>query len=306
MSAGAPGTATDGAVRGAGPGVLHHLFWSSRPLSWVNTAYPFALTVLLLARPVPVAALVVGTIWFLVPYNLAMYGVNDVFDYESDLRNPRKGGVEGAVLAPRFHRPVLLAALVANVPFLLVLVLLGNPASWPVLAISVFAVVAYSAPGLRLKERPVLDSITSSTHFVSPAVYGVALAGVAPDARTVLLLVAFFCWGMASHAFGAVQDVPADREAGIGSVATAVGARATVAGAAVLYLAAGVLAACSGWPTALAGLAAVPYLVMTLPFLSITDASAERANRGWRRFLGINYGVGFGVTILAIVAALVA
>ncbi len=280
--------------------MIRHLLVSSRPLSWINTAYPFALAYLLLARPVDPLALVVGALYFLIPYNLAMYGVNDVFDYESDLRNPRKGGVEGAVLAPRYHRPVLLAALITNLPFLVLLVLLGNPASWLVLAISVFAVIAYSAPVLRFKERPVLDSVTSSVHFVSPAVYGVALAGVAPDPRAVLLLAAFFLWGMASHAFGAVQDVPADREAEIGSVATVFGARATVLGAAVLYLLAGVLAALSGWPTALAGLAAVPYLVMVLPFATITDARAEEANRGWRRFLAINYGVGFGVTLLCL------
>ena len=286
--------------------MIRHLFVSSRPLSWVNTAYPFALAYLLLARPVDPFVLVVGTLYFLVPYNLAMYGINDVFDYESDLRNPRKGGVEGAVLAPAFHRPTLLAAAIINIPFLVVLVLLGGPASWLVLLISVFAVVAYSAPVLRFKERPVLDSITSSTHFVSPAVYAVALAGSALDARTLLLLAAFFCWGMASHAFGAVQDVPSDREAGIGSVATVLGARTTVLGAAVLYLAAGVFAACSGWPTALAGLLALPYLAMVLPFAGITDATAERANRGWRRFLAINYGAGFAVTMLAIVASALA
>ena len=286
--------------------MIRHLFWSSRPLSWINTAYPFALAYLLLARPVDPLLLVVGALYFLVPYNLAMYGVNDVFDYESDLRNPRKGGVEGSVLAPSLHRPVLIASAVANAPFLIVLVLLGNPASWAVLAVSVFAVVAYSAPRLRFKERPIVDSLTSSTHFTSPAVYAVALAAVAPDARTVLLLAAFFCWGMASHAFGAVQDVPSDREAGIGSIATVLGARATVWIATGLYLAAGVLAACSGWPTALAGLLAVPYLAMTAPFLGITDATAQRANRGWRRFLAINYGAGFGVTVLAIIASAVA
>lgn len=286
--------------------MIRHLFVSSRPLSWVNTAYPFALAYLLLARPVDPFVLVIGTVYFLVPYNLAMYGINDVFDYESDLRNPRKGGVEGAVLAPAFHRPTLIAAAVTNVPFLVLLVLLGGPISWLVLAISVFAVIAYSAPVLRFKERPVLDSITSATHFVSPAVYGVALAGAAPDGTAVLLLLAFFCWGMASHAFGAVQDIPSDREAGIGSVATVLGARVTVIGSAALYLAAGVLAALSGWPTALAGLLAIPYLAMVLPFATITDATAERANRGWRRFLAINYGAGFGVTMLAIIASALA
>lgn len=280
--------------------MLTQLLVASRPLSWINTAYPFALTYLLLADPVHRSALVVGFVYFLVPYNLAMYGINDVFDYESDLRNPRKGGVEGAVLAPRYHRPVLIAVAVTNVPFLVALVLLGGPASWLVLAISVFAVVAYSVARLRFKERPVLDSLTSSTHFVSPAVYAVALAGRAPDARVLLLLAAFFCWGMASHAFGAVQDIPADREAAIGSIATVFGARATVRFAAALYLAAALLTLLSGWPSALAAVVAVPYLAMVAPYLGLPDADAERANGGWRRFLAINYGAGFLVTMLAI------
>jgi 4-hydroxybenzoate polyprenyltransferase len=103
-----------------------------------------------------------------------------------------------------------------------------------------------------------------------------------------------------------VQDIPADREAGIGSVATAFGARATVIGATVLYATAGILAACSGMPTALAGLLALPYLAMCVPFLGIDDAGAERANRGWRRFLAINYGAGFLATVLAIGAVTIA
>ena len=78
------------------------LVLSSRPLSWINTAFPFAAAYLLTTGRFD-ATLVIGTIFFLVPYNLAMYGINDVFDYESDLRNPRKGGVEGALLDPRIR-----------------------------------------------------------------------------------------------------------------------------------------------------------------------------------------------------------
>ena len=96
------------------------------------------------------------------------------------------------------------------------LVLLGSPLSWLVLAVSLFAVVAYSAPPLRFKERPFLDSITSSTHFVSPGgLRRWCWPGAVLTPQLVALLAAFFLWGVASHAFGAVQDVVADREAGI-------------------------------------------------------------------------------------------
>lgn len=71
------------------------------------------------------AELVVGTVFFLIPYNLLMYGINDVFDYESDLRNPRKGGVEGIVLASRWHRLTLWWACLLPVPFVLALLWWG-------------------------------------------------------------------------------------------------------------------------------------------------------------------------------------
>jgi 4-hydroxybenzoate polyprenyltransferase len=287
------------------PRLLHaigQVVLSSRPISWINTAFPFAAAYLLTTGAVD-ALLVVGTLFFLVPYNLLMYGVNDVFDYESDLRNPRKGGSEGALLEPGLHRAVVWAGVVTATPLLLAMLWLGgtgHPWSWLVLAVSLFAVFAYSVPGLRFKEVPVLDSITSSTHFVSPAVYGLAVAGAVPTPQLVAVIGAFFCWGMASHAFGAVQDVVPDREAGIASIATAFGARATVRLAIGLWLVAGALMLLTEWPGPLAAALVLPYVVAAWPYRSVSDADSGAANRGWRRFIALNYAVGFLVTMLLI------
>jgi 4-hydroxybenzoate polyprenyltransferase len=278
---------------------LRTLLVSSRPLSWVNTAFPFAAAYLLTAGQIDLAW-VIGTVYFLIPYNLAMYGINDVFDYESDLRNPRKGGVEGAVLERTMHTTTLRAAIGMNVPFLAVLVLLGGPLSWLVLAVSVFAVIAYSAPGLRFKERPFLDSATSSTHFVSPAVYGLVLAQADFTAALWALLAAFFLWGIASQAFGAVQDVAADRAGGIASVATVTGGRSTVRFAIAAYLLSGALMLFTPWPGPLAAFLVLPYVINIVPFASLTDDDAELAHRGWKRFLWLNYVTGFFVTMLLI------
>jgi len=289
--------------------MIRALFATSRPLSWVNTAFPFAAAYVVASGRVDLT-LIIGTVFFLVPYNLAMYGINDVFDYESDVRNPRKGGVEGALLQPRWHRTTLWASGLVALPFVVYLVAVGGPTSWIVLAISLFAVVAYSVKGLRFKERPFLDSITSSTHFVSPAIYGLALVGATPTPGLIALLAAYFLWGAASHSFGAVQDVVADREAGIGSVATVIGARATVRLAIVLYLLAGILLLlCAlepgGWPGALAAVLVLPYAINAAPWWYVSDESAPTANRGWRRFLWLNFVTGFLVTMLLIAYALV-
>ncbi|MEY2698451.1 MAG: hypothetical protein RL720_407 [Actinomycetota bacterium] len=285
--------------------VLKQLFVSSRPLSWINTAFPFAAAYFFTTEQVN-TVFIVGTLFFLIPYNLAMYGINDVFDYESDLRNPRKGGVEGAVLDRSLHKTTLWAVVITNVPFLVFLVAVGNPLSWLVLAISMFAVVAYSLKGLRFKEIPFLDSITSSTHFVSPAVYGAVLAGAVFTPELWLILSAFFLWGMASHAFGAVQDIQADREAQLSSVATEIGAANTSRFALASYALAGLLIfsgsffTSPAWPYWVAAVTAVPFVLMVLPFTNLKDKDCEQANRGWKWFLTINFFAGAVVCLLLI------
>ncbi|HKU35285.1 MAG TPA: prenyltransferase [Paenarthrobacter sp.] len=280
-------------------GLVPQAILASRPVSWINTAYPFAAAMLLANREID-WVLIVGTFYFLIPYNLAMYGINDVFDYASDLQNPRKGGIEGALLPPRLHRPMLWLAAVTNIPFLVVLAAAGGPAAWAAIAVSAFAVVAYSVAGLRFKERPLLDSMTSSTHFVSPAVVGLTLAGAEPTPGLIILLAAFFVWGMAAHAFGAVQDIEPDRQAGIGSIATVIGARATVRLAVVLWILAGLGMLATPWPGPLAAVVALPYVLNCAPWWNVTDSTAARTNTAWRRFIWLNYGSGFLVTLILI------
>lgn len=280
--------------------LLRQAFVASRPVSWINTAYPFGAAVLLTTREVD-WVLIVGVFYYLIPYNLAMYGINDVFDYASDINNPRKGGIEGALLAPRYHRPMLWLAVLTNVPFLVVLAAAGGPASWLSLAVSTFAVIAYSAPVLRFKERPFLDSATSSTHFVSPAVVGLSLAGAQFTPQLWLVLLAFFCWGMAAHAFGAVQDVVPDREARIGSIATVLGAAVTVRLALGLWALAGALMLFTPFPGPLASIVALPYLANCAPYWRVTDADSGRTNRAWRRFIWLNYASGALVTMILII-----
>jgi len=281
--------------------MLRHLFLASRPVSWINTAYPFAAAYLITTREVDVP-FVLGTLYFFVPYNLALYGINDVFDHASDAANPRKGGVHGALLPPTTHRAVLVAAAATNLPFLVALVVLGTWPSSLVLAVSVAALLAYSVPGLRFKEVPGLDSLTSSLHFVTPAVFGLALAGATPTGGVGAVLGAFLLWGMASHAFGAVQDVAADRAGGIASVATVLGARTTVRLALAAWVCAGLLVLAAPWPAPLAAALVVPYLIICAPYRNVTEEGAAATTRAWRHFLAVNYGVGFAVTMLFIAA----
>jgi 4-hydroxybenzoate polyprenyltransferase len=282
---------------------------ASRPFSWINTAYPFAAGYLMATGGRVDLTFVIGTIFFLIPYNLLMYGVNDVFDYASDLRNPRKGGIEGALADPAVarvvHRRILWSAGLSTLPFVLWLLAVGSLAAGATLLLVVFLVIAYSAPVLRFKERPVLDSTTSAMHFVGPLLYALVLVGADLGSRQVWpVLVAFVAWGMASHAFGAVQDVRADREGRIASVATVLGAHATVVAATTGYLVAAAVLTVLPWPGWLAALMPLPYAISTAVHWSVRDEDCERANAGWRRFLWLNLVTGFLVTMLLIATAL--
>ena len=276
---------------------LRTLVVSSRPLSWVNTAFPFGLTYYLFVGQFD-ALFVVGTLFFLIPYNVLMYGINDVFDYESDLRNPRKGCVEGALLGPELHRPMVLLSTLLPMPFLVPLILWGSLLSTGVLALALFFVVAYSAKNFRFKEIPFVDSVTSSLHFVMPAVFAMALVGAELTGLSLTLLASFFFWGMASHAFGAVQDVVADREAGVGSIATAIGAKGTVRFAVVLYLVAGLVVLVTPWPLPLIAPVALLYVGALAPWWSVSDEDAWKANRSWKWFLGLNFVAGAVVVLV--------
>jgi 4-hydroxybenzoate polyprenyltransferase len=279
---------------------LTSLFWSSRPVSWVNTAFPFFAACLFVAEQIDLT-LVLGTLFFLIPYNFLMYGINDVFDYESDLRNPRKGGIEGALLDPKYHAITIWASVGISSVFVVYLLLVGTLEANLWLGFTLAAVLAYSVPKLRFKERPFVDSFTSAVHFVGPMVYGLVLAGSSiADPKVIAVIAAFMGWGMASHAFGAVQDVRADREAGIKSVATQIGARNTVRFAFALYLLSAAVIMTIGWHGVVASIAVVPYLLIISPYLNITDADCERANGGWKRFIWLNFAAGALICLVVI------
>lgn len=276
---------------------LGRLFLVSRPVSWINTAFPFTATYIVTGGAFT-PTLIIGSLFFLIPYNLLMYGVNDVYDYESDILNPRKGGIEGMREERALHPLILKVSLILPIPFVLYLLTTGSLFSHIVLVALLFFVVAYSLPGLRFKEVPILDSVTSSIHFVGPLIYALTLTQFSPAVWA--FLAAFFLWGMASHAFGAVQDIIPDRAGNLSSIATVFGARVTTYICLVLYLAAACLVFLQGGPAVFVGIAGMLYALNIAPYIFLTDLTSPKSNRAWRRFIWLNAVGGFAVTVALI------
>lgn len=283
--------------------MLNELLRASRPFSWVNTILPF-LAVGLWVQHRITPGLVLGAVFFLFPYNLLLYGVNDLYDFESDRRNPRKGGiVEGGVVPPGHARQLWFAIGFSTLPLLAAIAVI-DPAGAAALVLTAMVALAYSVPPLRVKEIPGLDALAAAFAFVLPAVCGAVIAGATPAGFPWLYLWAFLAWGLASQALGAIQDVRYDRGAHIRSIATVFGERATAVLALSGYLTAVALVASPGGASRIAAAALLPYLVLAAA--CILGDPTQWARRAWHGFLALNLLSGFVITMVLIQTGAVA
>jgi len=218
-------------------GRLRRLLKRSRPRFWFYLAGPVlvgaaygAPSLDALFDPVTVALFA----YFLVPANVYLYGINDVFDTDTDAANPRKRGTE----LRWGGDPLALAAVALSgllgVSFFAIL----SRETWPWLAGFLVLATAYSAPPLRLKSRPFLDSLSNGLYVLPGVVAYVALAGHVPPIFAVL---GGWAWTMAMHTFSAIPDIEPDRRAGIDTTATTLGEKRTLLYCGACWLASSVL-----------------------------------------------------------------
>ncbi|MFB9994265.1 UbiA family prenyltransferase [Deinococcus oregonensis] len=217
---------------------LSRLLAVSRPALWVNTVGTLVTGLWLSGHLYSThLGLWVLLLYFTLPFNLLIYGLNDLSDRAEDARSGRKGGWQGARLMSGEGTPLLTAILAVNLPFLLVLAWLLPPAASLVLALSAGLFAAYSVPPLRFKGRPVLDGLSNVAYALPLVLPALVLGGSVP----LWPLLALMAYSVGKHAFDAVQDIPADREGGTHTVATTLGAAATARYALVWFVLAGVL-----------------------------------------------------------------
>lgn len=265
---------------------------SSRPFSWVNTAAPFFIGYVISANSLNINA-IIGTVYFTFFYNFLMYGVNDIFDYESDIKNPRKNSIEGGLVDKSKHRKLFIYIILSNLPFLIFMAITGNLISNILLVLLIFFAFSYSAKPFRFKEVPILDSINSSLHFVMPFVFGFVYGS--NSALPWPAIIAFFMWGAASQALGAIQDIKPDRSAKIDSIATKLGAKFTNNYSLILYTLCAIIPTLFYFPWGvLASLVLAIYPLNILFFKKYkSDAKSGEYRRAWKNFLWLNLICGF-------------
>ena len=254
-----------------------YLFAMSRPRFWLYLAGPVLVGVAYGASSVAdlhsLAAFALFA-YFLVPANVYLYGVNDVFDRDIDAANPKKLGEDAREVrfqGDRRERATVALAAIALSAFGLVAVVLFVPAvAYPWLAAWFLLAAEYSAPPLRFKTTPFLDSLSNGLYVLPGAAAFAAVAGHHPP---VLAVAGGWLWAMGMHTFSAIPDVEPDRTAGVRTTATALGARRALAYCAACWLAAAGAFALLDWRLG-ALLLAYPLLVLAI---ARSNVDVERA-----------------------------
>ncbi len=211
----------------------------SRPRFWIYELGPYALGAL--------GAIQIHTtlfslesflfaIFFLFPANLYIYGINDIYDYETDALNPKKTEYEALVL-PHERKKLFAWISLSTIPFFLFSVFTPKGAFISFLAFLFFAGF-YSAPPIRAKAKPFLDSLFSAGHYVATAAFSYYLFG--GSGFPLFPLLAGLMWSIAMHAYSAVPDIEADRGAGLSTIATVLEKKKTIILCALLYLGSGI------------------------------------------------------------------
>ena len=198
---------------------LRYLLVLSRPRFWLYLAGPVAVGVTYgiadvgeLFTPTTVAL----AAYFLLPANVLLYGVNDVYDADIDEINPKKENRESRWQGDR----TVVAAVVGSGVLGLGTFAITPAVAWPYLVGFFALAIGYSAPPLRFKATPFADSASNGLYVLPGAAAYATVAGTHPP---LAALVGAWLWTMGMHTFSAIPDIEPDRAAGIRTTATVLG-----------------------------------------------------------------------------------
>jgi 4-hydroxybenzoate polyprenyltransferase len=223
-------------------------------------------------------------LWLSLPFNLLIYGVNDVFDRDVDARSARKGGIEGARIDDADVRPIAIAVVATNVPFLawFVATTSATTVAWLAAYASIF--VGYSVPPVRFKARPFLDSVSNAA-YAFPLVFVPYALGSRPVWPAAIGLMT---WAMAKHTYDAIQDVEDDRAVGLRTTVVVLGIKPTLLWCGLWWSVSTWFFLQLSWSVALASFAIAAALVIGVA----TRPTADRAHALYRFSIAYPYVAG--------------
>lgn len=242
---------------------LSKLLRISRPRFWIYTFGPYIVGLLIGARDLNQLndwRVIVFGLFFLFPANLFIYGVNDIYDYETDIKNQKKSGYE-TLVQPNEQGFLARTISLSTLPFLPTIFFLPTLATLALIGFAFFSFF-YSAPPIRAKARPILDSMFNIL-YACPGFFAYYLTG--GENFVLSYVLAAWLWTMAMHAYSAVPDISADREAGLETIATKFGFQSTLMLCLICYaLSAALSFSALGWLSVVLGTIYVAMMLVSL------------------------------------------
>ncbi len=153
------------------------------------------------------------------PMNFFLYGINDYYDRDTDLLNPKKTSHEH-LLKQTEDKHVLLGSFLVFVCAVWIFFLLAQPVARLFFAFFVALSFWYSAPPFRFKAQPLWDAYSNVLYALPGFVAYIESTGMLPS---TLVVVAAVCWTAALHTFSALPDIKSDEHAGIQTTAVVLG-----------------------------------------------------------------------------------
>lgn len=218
---------------------IKYIFRMSRPLFWFYLAGPVIVGTSYGASSVSeffTPATILCFLYFLIPANIYLYGVNDLFDKEIDKLNPKKSeeGQEEIYRDSLLVRSFIVLSGISSIGLYSVL---SHDAMIPVFLFVALG-FSYSAKGIRLKTKPLLDSVSNGMYILPGLAIYMTLSGSLPS---VSIILGAWIWSMSMHTFSAIPDIDSDREGGIRTTATYLGKENTLLYCGILWLISSIL-----------------------------------------------------------------
>lgn len=145
-----------------------------------------------------------------------LYGINDYFDRDVDEENPKKDDKEASYRSSRIVNVLIGFSTFAAIPVALML----PERTYPLMIVFLLLSYQYSAPPLRFKTTPFLDSISNGLYAMPFLITFSYASGTLPPFPVI---IGAWLWTMGMHTFSAIPDIKPDLKAGIRTTATYLG-----------------------------------------------------------------------------------
>ncbi|CAM4254722.1 prenyltransferase [Gillisia hiemivivida] len=203
---------------------IKEVFFLSRPRFWMYVLGTFLVGVissgnLFLYDDSTTLLLIAFGVFFSLPANVFIYGVNDIYDYQTDIYNDKKIKYE-SVLKLEKHKSLWIIIVLLLIPFVPLFFMVNVPTKLALL-LFLFTGLFYSARPVRAKSKPPLDVLFSAIIYVSPALVGFFITG--NTNIQWLAVLGGLIWAFGMQTYSAIPDIEADRKAGVNTLAIMLG-----------------------------------------------------------------------------------